>query len=824
MNSTKLNLRIMVLAVVAFTAVNSLSLQAQQFAGGSGTENDPYQVATAVHLDSVRHFRHSFFIQTADIDLNVAPFNTGEGWPPLFPDEQVEFTGTYDGNGYIISNLYINSTNIGRSHGLFSRIKSLSDQGVIIQTGTLKNITLLNPSVTAPNNAGGLIGNPDDAIVINCRVIGGSVTATGNNFVAGTAGALAGRFEGQISGSYSIGVTVTASDPANRGSANAGGLAGSFDGYIINSYAINTVNGEYAGGLMGFDQSNGIPFINNYSASVVTGSLTTGGLIGAALGTPSITASYYNSDSTTSSNSYGEGLTTTEMRQRASFTDWDLSDTWFIDEGAGFPGLLEQKGNYIHITGDEGWRMLTSPLQSKSIGTLLSPLWTQGFTGADTTGGASNLYFWNEATRSWSAPSDTTAVPAVGTGFLMYVYSDDNADGTPEGFPKRLSQSGTVYSGQQTLNLSYTNSGTATNDGWNLIGNPYPTSVNWSASQGWARDSLDLTFYVWSDSASNGNGAYLTWNTMGIGTKGNGKIAPWQGFWVKANGSTPQIVFSDTVRNAGGVLLKQAPVVIPQLNFEVSGSGGSSKTVVMFHKDATPGKDAFDAYKLQSLNKDDYLLLGTSINGGQVMDIQALPFSETLMELDLVLEGSDMNGEFTLSWNSKDFPEEWNAELTDTQTREIYPLAGAGSHRFSMQQAKAASKKSQEKEQLLPASPVRLLTKAKNAPNRFMIRMKTATSGEPDPGLPTNLELFQNYPNPFNPVTTITYNLPDLSRVRLEVFDMLGRNVATLVESEQQQAGRYQVSFDASRLASGMYMYRLQAGNAVFTKKLTLIK
>jgi hypothetical protein len=89
--------------------------------------------------------------------------------------------------------------------------------------------------------------------------------------------------------------------------------------------------------------------------------------------------------------------------------------------------------------------------------------------------------------------------------------------------------------------------------------------------------------------------------------------------------------------------------------------------------------------------------------------------------------------------------------------------------------------------------------------------------------LPDAFVLAQNYPNPFNPSTSIRYELPETARVRLEVFNLLGERVATLVD-ERREAGRHQVSFDAGSLASGVYLYRLQAGDFVQTRKLTLIR
>ncbi len=89
--------------------------------------------------------------------------------------------------------------------------------------------------------------------------------------------------------------------------------------------------------------------------------------------------------------------------------------------------------------------------------------------------------------------------------------------------------------------------------------------------------------------------------------------------------------------------------------------------------------------------------------------------------------------------------------------------------------------------------------------------------------IPANFSLSQNYPNPFNPSTNIQYTLPEASLVELTVYDMMGREVAEL-EKGMKSAGTYAVNFDASNLASGIYIYRLKAGGFVQTKRMLLIK
>jgi hypothetical protein len=92
--------------------------------------------------------------------------------------------------------------------------------------------------------------------------------------------------------------------------------------------------------------------------------------------------------------------------------------------------------------------------------------------------------------------------------------------------------------------------------------------------------------------------------------------------------------------------------------------------------------------------------------------------------------------------------------------------------------------------------------------------------------VPKTFELAQNYPNPFNPTTVIEYEIPGIGsqyHVSLRVFDLLGREVATLV-NEKKSSGKYDVPWNASGLSSGVYFYRLQAGENVQVKKLMLLK
>jgi len=103
------------------------------------------------------------------------------------------------------------------------------------------------------------------------------------------------------------------------------------------------------------------------------------------------------------------------------------------------------------------------------------------------------------------------------------------------------------------------------------------------------------------------------------------------------------------------------------------------------------------------------------------------------------------------------------------------------------------------------------------------VQIRTAVIDGDESMIPTSFALAQNYPNPFNPSTTIEFSLPSASEVKLEIFNVLGQNVATLADGTLS-AGNHQFEFDASNQPSGIYFYRLIHQNGSDTKKMVLVK
>lgn len=118
---------------------------------------------------------------------------------------------------------------------------------------------------------------------------------------------------------------------------------------------------------------------------------------------------------------------------------------------------------------------------------------------------------------------------------------------------------------------------------------------------------------------------------------------------------------------------------------------------------------------------------------------------------------------------------------------------------------------------------IRIITKKLPKDGDYLIFSLGSVVSVKDIAKEISFNLSQNYPNPFNPTTTISYSLKKTSDVKIDIFDILGRKVSTLV-NEEKPAGNYNVNFDASQLSSGVYIYRIQAGEFIQSKKMMLLK
>lgn len=232
-----------------------------QFAGGSGTAEDPWLVADAVQLDAVRTNLTAHFLQTADIDLGVAPWNEGAGWVPL-GTATTPFTGGYDGGRFAIRNLTVNRAG-SAYQGLFGYLSG----------ATVRHVRLIGVAVHGAAYTGALAGYSSFGVVYRVRING---EVTGANYTGGALGYMTYGAAGQV-----------AMDGAVAGGDYTGGVAGYVTGNALLRHlcAVGSVQGDdYIGGLLGRQSGSTSPttpeLADSWSRAAVTGDQYVGGAVG----------------------------------------------------------------------------------------------------------------------------------------------------------------------------------------------------------------------------------------------------------------------------------------------------------------------------------------------------------------------------------------------------------------------------------------------------------------------------------------------------------------------------------------------------------------
>jgi PGF-pre-PGF domain-containing protein len=362
---TKLCSMAVLIAVVAVMFAISIT---PAMAGTSGT-----QITTCTELQDIRNDLTGDYYLANDIDCSGFDYDgDGKGFMPI-GNSSSQFTGTFDGKGYKITNLYINRSSTNYV-GLFGRIDSVSE---------IKDVGLEEVDVNGSSYVGGLVGLNSFRTITNCYSTG-SVTGSGSSYVGGLVGYNDGTITnsssycsvtgsgssyvgGLVGNNYFGTITNSFSTGGVTGSSNIGGLVGynadmMSNGVITNCYSTGSVSGSSnIGGLVGYNggeefmMMGGGVITNCYSTGSVSGSSNIGGLVGYNGGT--ITNSYWDIYRSGRSNcvdsASGEGCTGKNADNsepdywyystHTPMDNWDFTNIWAIEEGVTYPYLQWQE-------------------------------------------------------------------------------------------------------------------------------------------------------------------------------------------------------------------------------------------------------------------------------------------------------------------------------------------------------------------------------------------------------------------------------------------------------------------------------------------------
>ncbi len=479
------------------------------------------------------------------------------------------------------------------------------------------------------------------------------------------------------------------------------------------------------------------------------------------------------------------------------------------------------------ISGSNGWRLLSSPIDS-DYDDFLDGITTQGYSGSSL-GNAPldslqpNVMYYDESypgtdNQRWRAPSNASASLTPGRGLYTYVFGSIASDpryNSP--LPVDLSVEGQEHSGSVDFGVTYT---TSADSGWNLVGNPYAATINWD-DPSWTKTNIDNTVYVWDYTTNQ----YKTWN----GTTGDltdGKISPFQGFWIKANDTSPSLIVDENAKSTGGNFVGKSVSTNkkqghPHFTISVSDDIQKSSTHFMFSEDASLLKDRNDAFRLvPPPGIRTYLDISSVSEAGNRFSINNLPRKfgipvEIPINLESYSNGFSRDKELHFLFeNIQNIPAGWNVYLVDTKTGFETDILNESTYLFSFEGV--LGKETPNRKGKSP----KITTKAAPDKQRFHLRIEPGSDAF---DLPDEFKLEQNFPNPFNPSTKIRFNLPVESQVTVEIFNILGQKVTTLV-SERLSSGIHTYDWNANGYASGVYLIRLVTSNEVFIKKMTLLK
>ncbi|MEQ9089548.1 MAG: T9SS type A sorting domain-containing protein [Balneola sp.] len=467
------------------------------------------------------------------------------------------------------------------------------------------------------------------------------------------------------------------------------------------------------------------------------------------------------------------------------------------------------------VSGNAGWRLLSIPKTGATVGDISDDTAIQGVTGGSDASAASNVYTYDD-TGAYETPTNVST--AIGNGKGLAVYFFNNTTNGSSTLPLTLDASGLEPSSDVVVDLYSGATGRYT-----LVGNPFAANVNLANVSANIAISSNMTFW------DNAAGSYTTQSTSG-----GLVIQPWQGYWVQTANSTAggQLTFgtADKTSSAAGTTHfdKALPNNLAELRFTIQSSYNTEKNLTLqVANDASLEWDKYDLIKLGSLLPQNVSagFVG-SLEGKQVLKgIEGIPSSlDEEITFPILVDLTGESQTLNLKWDGLDkMPSSWSFKLHDYKTGDSYDLSAINQYDFEI-----VIDDTQEKANPLTVinSSIGTPMKAKSGSTpRFGITIAPGTSVGIDDEVdaPTEFALGQNYPNPFNPTTNINYSVGEAGPVNITVYNVMGQKVAELLNTTKN-AGSYQLTWNATGVASGIYYYRLTAPGQVLTRQMTLIK
>ena len=465
---------------------------------------------------------------------------------------------------------------------------------------------------------------------------------------------------------------------------------------------------------------------------------------------------------------------------------------------------------HLNITGESGFRILSSPVSGAIFGDILEELWTQGSEGSDHEGADANVWTYDDG---WVPVEDlNNDILAAGQGFVVYVFADTDFDGDDD-LPVTLNVDGAI----NETDISVTANPTK----WNLVGNPYGLHVNINQMLSDNSSKFHSTVYRLDDT----NPGYRTHNGT-VGDIDQGLIKPFDGFWVQADNDGDVFEFTEQCMQKGHMNIEGGRSTTNEstgtATFTFTNGEFTSNVYLSFTESGHINLDPADAKQIIPISPAEHL---TSMihESGKSLSINNLPSDLTTdisFDLDVMLlspndEGYETQSEqVTMTWDVSDLPEGISLSLVNNGTGQTVNLYGYPSMNVALPSKGGFS---------FPENLMETYPEVGESQFTLSVYTDIASNDNEDLLVPEEITLHNAYPNPFNPSTVISFDIAELNDVSLKIFDLTGKQVASLI-NEFMIPGSHQVTWNPGLLPSGVYLVELIVGDRSFNQKITYIK
>ncbi|PCH66011.1 MAG: hypothetical protein COC01_09000 [Bacteroidetes bacterium] len=455
---------------------------------------------------------------------------------------------------------------------------------------------------------------------------------------------------------------------------------------------------------------------------------------------------------------------------------------------------------YINA-GNTHWRFLCSAVNGATVADWAADFATAGFPGSDCSWCSdTSVYTYTETEKGvsdlgWRGATNATNSIGVGQGFS--VWCGDTLGSTT---PFLVDLTGPSNKFSVTIPVSYTASSPSlpNDDGWNLVGNPYPSAIDWNVA-GWTKTNMDNAIYVWDPDAE----VYASY-VGGVGANGGSQYVPSsQAFWVKANAVSPVLAVTEPVKSSvDQAFFKVTGKISNLFRLKILGAGYADEAVIRFTPGATPAFDNdYDAYKVTYVYSPSPNI-STVIEDSIDLSINSLPelISSVILPVRVTVNTS---GNYTVYIEGiDDMPVDWCILLEDLLTDTFTDLRADSAYSF-------------------------VISDTTYAP-RFLLHLVDSNTIScydyiNSQGNPSAITTFDNEPKNQIQVlqtpdgTYIKFTLTQRAQANIAVYNLMGQKV---INDITFQVMNDKIKLDMPFVSTGVYLIKIEANNYVVSEKL----